>query len=189
MFILEQIISEIYDAYQVLPGGRDPIGRDESGRPLMGNLDTNSNGAYPRVVWTLTQGTFGDSRLIGGPDGASHSALATYAIAIWQKDLETCWTVMVDLLAAMRNTVFGPNLGAQNFIAPTETEGRHEHSGELLILTVTLSVPIPLGGTVKVDEATLESHESTISLGNEAAVLDDSYVEIETVVVTGPPED
>jgi hypothetical protein len=52
-----------------------------------------------------------------------------------------------------------------------------------------LSVPIPLIGTVKLDEATLESHESNVSLGNESALLDDNYVAIETVVVTGPPED
>jgi hypothetical protein len=189
MFVLEQIISDIYDAYEALPGGREPIGRSLDGRPLMGNLDVAAHGAPPRVVWTLTQGSYGDAKIIGGPEGAHYQALATYAISIWQKDLETCWAVMVDLLAAMRSTVYGPNLGAQNFIATTEREGRHDQDGELLILTVVLSVPIPIVGTVPEDQVELASHESNIKLGNEAAVLDDSYVEIETVVIDGPPED
>jgi hypothetical protein len=189
MFILEEIIGAIYDSYETLPGGREPIGRDESRRPFMGNLDVAAHGAPPRVVWTLTNGSFGDSKLNGGPEGAHYQALATFAISIWQKDLETCWAVMVDLLAAMRSTVYGPNLGAQNFIATTEREGRHDHDGELLVLTVVLSVPIPIVGTVPETQVELASHESNISLGNEAAVLDDSYVEIETVVIDGPPED
>jgi hypothetical protein len=105
MFVLEAIISEIYDAYEALPKGRTPIGRGPDGRPLMGNLDAASNGDVPRVVWTLTQGSFGDSRLIGGPDGAQYTALATFAVSIWQEDLETCWNVMVDLLAATRSSV------------------------------------------------------------------------------------
>lgn len=187
-FILESIIEEIYVAYENLPTGRDPLPRNSEGKPMLGNLEKYRN-AHHRVVWTLTGGDFNAPTKIGGPDAAAYQAGCKFLVWIWQKDLETCWTVMVDLLAAMRSTIFGPNLGPQTFLAPTETEGRDIHDGEVFVLTVNLSVPIPLEGSVRVTEVALTSHQSTITTGNESAVIDDSYVAIETVVIAGPPED
>ncbi len=187
MWILEQIISEICDAYEALPGGREPLPRTEDDRPLLGNLEKFENKGY-RVVWTLTAGSFGAATKVGGTDGAIYQAIATFQVWIWQRDLETAWDMMVDLLAAIRATAYGPNMGPQNFLAPTETEGRHAHDGELLTLSVNIAVPIPGEGSIPVTTVELQSHESNISMGAESAVLDETYVAIETVEVTGPPE-
>lgn len=186
MWILEQIITEICEEYTQLNGGREPI-TGVDGRPLLGNLEKYKNAGH-RVVWTLTGGSFGAATKIGGPEGSSYLAVATFQVWIWQADLETCWTVMVDLLAAIRRTVYGPNMGALSFRAPTEEEGRHSQSGELLTFSVNLAVPIPLAGSVPEEQVTLETHQSSISIGSESAVLDETYVAIETEEITGPPE-
>lgn len=62
---------------------------------------------------------------------------------------------MVDLLAAIRLTVYGPNMGPQNFQCPTEIEGRHQDRGEVIVLDVVLSVPIPRDGTVPIEEVAI----------------------------------
>lgn len=186
-WVLESMISEICTAYDALPG-RDPLPKTHDGRPLLGNLKKFENEGY-RVVWTLTNGSFEAATKIGGPEGSAYLAVATFQVWIWQSDLERCWDVMVDLISVIRTTVFGPNTGALNFLAPTETEGRHEHDGELITFSVNLAVPVPISGSVPVTTVTLESHESDISMGSETAVLDETYTAIETVEVTGPPED
>ncbi len=184
-FVLSEIISEIYNAYEALPGGRAPIGRDDLGNPRLGNLEWARNTDYPAIVWMLQSGTFNPAKIIGGENGEMYEANCRVLIKIWQVDLETLWTVMVDLLAAMRATVFGPNLGAQNFIAPTENEGRHEDHGEIFILDVTLSIPIPAVGSVPLTTVILETHTSLMTEDSNVLVSG-AYVSFETVTVVGP---
>lgn len=188
MWILEQIISEICDAYDVLPGGREPLPRTDDGRnaPLLGNLEKFKNRGH-RVVWTLTSGSFGAATKIGGPEGTAFLAVATFQVWIWQCDLEKCWTVMVDLLAAIRTTVYGPNMGALNFQAPTETDGKHAHDGELLTFAVNIAVPIPLIGSVPEELVPLEAHESLVTQDNGELDEDGNFTPFESVLVTGPP--
>ncbi len=193
-FILADIVSAIYDSYEALPGGRTPIPRDEDGLPMFGNLEKAKNGAVGKVIWTLQSGTFGAPALTAvkgdGADDealvrASYQALARFLVWMWVPDLQTGWEQMVDLIAAIRNTVYGPNLGLQNFTIPTELEGREMHGGtEVYVLDLTLSVPIPAVGSVPETLIILESHEGTLNTG--ASSLED-FTSFDTVVVTGPP--
>ena len=187
-WILETVIGEIHTAYAALPGGRAPLlGTTESGGPLLGNLEKAHHAELGRVVWTLQTGTFDPAKVSGGVEGTMYEALANFQIWIWQADLETCWNVMCDLLAAMRQTIYGPNLGAQTFASPTEVAGREMHHGELMLLNVSLSVPIRTVGTVPDEEVTLEAHESTVTADNGEADEDGEFEAFETVLVTGPP--
>src|SRR6478736_150894 len=121
MWILEAIIEDIYAAYEKLPGGRDPLPRDDAGRIPLGSIQKTRNQGY-RVIWLLQTGNFGDPKLAaaGPPPSADappeqpsphYQALARFWVWIWEKDQEAAWNVMVDLLAAMRASVYGPNLG------------------------------------------------------------------------------
>lgn len=167
VWVLEQIVSDIYNAYEVLPGGRDPIPRGPDLKPLFGNIEKFRNSDVPRVVWVLQTGNFGDPKLAASAPPADpkappeqpsphFQALARFNVWIWQVDNETCWNVMVDLLAAMRATVYGTNLGPQNFSFPTEIEpGGDAEKGAVIILDVVISVPIPRDGTVPVEEVVI----------------------------------
>lgn len=199
-WVLETIIGEIYDAYEALPGGREPIKRGDANEPLLGNLHKARNADCPRVIWVCQGGNFGDKKLSAAgppvdatspPEGASphYQALARFWVWIWQVDLETCWNVMVDLLAATRATVYGPNMGPQNFQCPTEIEGREMHRGELIVLDLVISVPIPRDGTVPVEEVVIDTTTSDVKLRNDLLGLETSPVpgaDIELVIVTDP---
>lgn len=184
-FILESIIEEIHAAYEALPGGRPPLSRNERGKPCMGNLDKAHHGPHFRVVWMLQGGTFNPAKVSQGENGAAYEAACRFLVWIWQEDLESCWAMMVDLLAAMRATVYGINLGAQVFLAPTETEGREMHSGEVFVLDVTLSVPVPLVGSVPTTTVILETHQSLVSADN-GELVGGEYQPFATVTVVGP---
>jgi hypothetical protein len=198
-FILETIISEIYDAYEVLPGGRDPLPRDEDGKPICGNVEKARNASY-RVIWVLQGGSFGSPKL--GPAAPQpgeetpeagtpphYDALCNYWVWIWQKQNADCWNVMVDLLAAMRATVYGTRLGALNFQVPTETEGRDTELGALFVLNVTLAVPMPRDGTVPVEETSIDGFITDVKWRADLNGLDTNPVpapDIELVIVTDP---
>lgn len=184
MWVLEQIISEICTAYEQLPGGRQPLPKTDDERPLLGNLEKFKNDHH-RVIWTLTGGSFDKATKIGGPEGTHYLAVCTFQVWIWQPTLELCWAVMVDLLAAIRTTIYGPNMGALNFQAPTETEGRHQHDGELLTFSVNIAVPVPIVGSVPVTTVPLETHQSNVTLDN-GELIDGAYEPFETVIVVGP---
>ncbi len=195
-FILQTIVSEIYDAYEALPGGREPLSRDERGRPQFGNLEKAKHAAVGKTVWMLQTGTFGSPLLNGTEESPkSYDALVRFLIWMWVPDLQTGWDRMVDLIAAIRATIYGPNLGLQGFTIPTEVEGRVLHAGtEVFVLDLTLSVPIPEVGSAPTTLVTIESHESTITEDNGIRVdgggnpsEDGDFVAFETVVVTGPP--
>jgi hypothetical protein len=172
-WILESIIGEIYEAYRLLPGGRESLPVDEQGKPLLGNIEKARNADAPRVIWVLQGGNFGDAKLAASAPAPSddappeqptphYQALARFWVWIWQVDKETCWNVMVDLLAAMRSTIYGPNLGPQNFQCPTEVEGRDMQRGDLIVLDVVLSVPIPRDGTVPVEEVAIKRFDGNV---------------------------
>jgi hypothetical protein len=167
MWILESILEEVYTAYEALPGGRTPLPRDDHGRIPMGSKEKARNQDY-RVIWMLQTGNFGSATLAGagpppGPDAPPeqatphYQALARFWVWIWECDQEAAWNVMVDLLAAMRATVYGPNLGPQNFTYPSELDGHDLERGSLCVLDVTISVPIPRDGSVPGEEVTIET--------------------------------
>lgn len=197
-FVLHTIVENIYAAYEALPGGREPLSRDDNGRPQFGNLEKARHAAVGKTVWMLQGGNFGSSKLQAtvttDADGtetvtpSDYEALCRFLVWCWVPSLEAGWALMTDLLAATRATVYGPNLGLQSFTVPTEIEGRQLHGGtELFVLDLTLSVPIAAEGSVPIKRVPLESHESTVT---EAAGLDTedlSFEAFETVVVTGPP--
>jgi hypothetical protein len=199
-WILETIISEIYDSYEALPGGREPIRRGDDGEPLLGNIEKARNADCPRVIWVCQGGNFGDPKLAASaapvdptaPAAGSsphYQALARFWVWIWQVDLETCWNVMVDLIAATRATVYGPNMGPQNFQCPTEIEGREMHRGALIVLDMVLSVPIPRDGTVAVEEVVIATTTTDVKLRNDLLALETDPVpdaDIEIVIVTDP---
>lgn len=201
VWVLEQIVSDIYDAYEVLPGGRDPIKRGDDGKPLFGNIEKARNADAPRVIWVLQGGNFGDPKLAAaGPppsadapaEGSSphYQALARFNVWIWQVDNETCWNVMVDLLAAMRATVYGTNLGPQNFQCPSEVDPTGDaERGVVFILDVVISVPIPRDGTVAVEEVAINTATTDVKLRNDLLALETDPVpgaDIELVIVTNP---
>ncbi len=186
MWVLEQMIDDICRAYETLPGGRDPLPRTDDDRPPMGNLAKFENKPY-RVIWTLTGGSFGKAQGVGGPDGAIYDAIATFQVWIWNESLEACWNLMHDLIAVIKASSYGPNTGPLNFQAPTETEGRHMHNGELMTFSVNLAVPLASVGSAPDTLVELESHEATITEDNGEADEDGNFEAFETVIVTGPP--
>jgi hypothetical protein len=189
LFVLKQIVADIYAAYEALPGGRDPLSLDEKGEPQFGNLEKARHAAVGKTVWMLQQGTFGSPKLAGTEENpSSYEALCRFLVWMWAPSLEEGWTKMVDLIAACRATVYAPNLGLQNFTIPTELEGRVLHAGtELFILDLTLSVPIPADGSVPTTLVELQSHESLVTEDNGEDDEDGDFTAFESVLVTGPP--
>jgi hypothetical protein len=178
-FVIEQIVQEIHVEYSTLT--------DTSICAEFGNLAKAKNADTPRIVWTLTGGQFGASTKAGGPDGVMAQALASFWVWLWFDDLEQCWNAMSNMLAAIRRTVYGPNMGLLKFDCPTEIEGRHMDKGEVIVLTVTLSVPMRTDGTQLAQEVELQSHESTVTLESDINTPpDDDHEIFETVLVTGP---
>lgn len=188
-FILQTIVSEIYAAYEALPGGREPLSRDDKGLPQFGNLEKAKHAAVGKTVWMLQTGNFGSPKLLGTPEApASYEALVRFLVWMWVPSLEEGWNKMVDLIAACRSTVYAPNLGLQNFQIPTELEGRVLHAGtEVYVLDLTLSVPIPADGSVPPTLVPLESHESLVTEDSGQRNEDGDFEAFETALVTGPP--
>lgn len=188
MFILHEIVSGIYDAYDTLPGGRLPIKRDDEGLPMFGNLEKAKNGEPGKIVWMLQGGNFGSPLIQGTEENpAKDAALTRFLVWIWAKTLESGWWEMVDIIAAIKRTQYGRGLGLNAFTVPTELEGRHLQHGELYVLDLTLNVPIPFEGSVPLPQATIESHQSTVTEDNGEADEDGDFTAFETVIVTGPP--
>jgi hypothetical protein len=179
VFVLEQIINEIHEAYTELTGTQIVA--------ELGNLAKAENADTPRIVWTLTGGQYGPSTKIGGADAAQAQALASFFVWLWFDDLEQCWNAMANMLAAIRRTVYGPNCQLLKFDVPTQVEGRSLDKGEVIVLTVVLSVPMRVDGTMAAQEFEFENHESTVTMESDLTnpVTDDHEV-FETVLVTGP---
>ena len=199
MWILEAILEDVYTAYENLPGGRCPLLRDDNGRIPIGSIQKWRNQSY-RVAWILQTFNFGDPKLSASappadasspPEQASphYQALARFWVWIWQKDQQTAWNVMVDLLAAMRAAVYGPNLGPQNGTFPTELDGHDMEAGSLCILDVTISVPIPRDGTVPVDEVQIASTTTDLKTRIDLHGLDTDPVpapDLDFTIITDP---
>jgi hypothetical protein len=167
-WIVETIIGEIHASYVALPGGRTPLSVDDNNKPEIGNIHKARNADTGRTIWVMQTGNFGSPTLATSAAPADPNAppeqpaphwqaLTRFWVWIWQDTQELAWNVMVDLLAAMRATVYGPNLGPQNFTFPTEIEGRDMEKGSLCVLDVTISIPMPIVGTVPVEEVAIES--------------------------------
>lgn len=197
MWILESILEEVYVAYEQLPGGRMPLPRDDNGRIPLGSIQKTRNQSY-RVIWLLQTGNFGDPKLgaSGPPPSATappeqpsphYQALCRFWVWIWESDQESAWNVMVDLLAAMRLTVYGPNLGPQNFTFPTELDGKNLELGSLCVVDVTISVPIPRDGTVPAEEVAIETFVGDVRTRGDLLGLETDPVpaaDFDLVVVT-----
>jgi hypothetical protein len=197
-FVLHEIVENIYAAYEALPGGREPLSRDENGRPQFGNLEKARNAAVGKVVWMLQRGSRGAKALQATvtTDEAgnevitpsNHEALCQFLVWCWVPSLEVGWNLMEDLTAVISATTYGQNIGLQNFTIPTELEGRELHAGtELFVLDLTLSVPLRAEGSVPLTRVPIESHQSTVTEDNGEADEDGNFEAFETVVVTGPP--
>jgi hypothetical protein len=198
-WILESILEDIYSSYESLPGGRAPLPRDDDGRIPIGSIQKFRNQSH-RVAWILQTFNFGDPKLAAaGPptDPAApapgqsphYQALVRFWVWIWQKDQETAWNVMVDLLAAMRASVYGPNLGPQNGQFPTEIDGHDMELGSLCILDVTISVPMPRDGTVPGPQLEIGSLETDVKLRGDLGGLETTpppAADIELVIVDNP---
>lgn len=167
-WIVRQIIAEIHAAYVTLPGGRVPLSKDDNGDPEIGDIQKCRNADVGRTIWLMQTGNFGSPTLAATappPDDNAppeqpaphYQALARFWVWIWQDTQELAWNVMADLLAAMRASVYGPNLGPQNFTFPTELQGRDIEKGSLCVLDVTISIPMPRDGTVPAEEVAIES--------------------------------
>ena len=178
-FVLEQIVNEIHVEYSALT--------DTNICAEFGNLEKAKHADSPRIVWTLTGGTFGASTKIGTNDAALAQALPSFWVWLWFDDLQQCWEAMANLIAAIRRTVYGPNMGIVKFDCPTEIEGRHMEKGEVIVLTVQLSVPLRVDGTKVAEMFEFTAHESTVTMesGLEEPPADDHAI-FETVLVTGP---
>lgn len=197
-FVLHTIVENIYAAYEALPGGREPLSRDENGLPAFGNLEKARHAAVGKTVWMLQGGSFGAKALQAtvstDAEGnetitpSSYEALCRFLVWCWVPSLEAGWNLMTDIIAAIKSTTYGPNLGLQNFTIPTELEGRELHAGtELFVLDLTLSVPIAAEGSVPVTRVEITSHESTVTEAHGIDTEDVDFTAFETVVVTGPP--
>ncbi len=190
-FILQTIVGEIYTAYEALPGGREPLSRDDEGLPMFGNLEKARNSSVGKVVWMLQGGTTGDA-LTGGTEEnpTKDSALARFSVWMWSRDLQSGWDRMIDLLAAIKQTQYARGLRPlQTFTVPTELEGRHLHLGELYMLDVILNVPIPAQGSVPLTLVTIESLSTDVKLRTDVLALETDPVpapDIEFVIVTNP---
>lgn len=183
VWIVKQIITGIHAGYVALPGGRAPLSVDENGDPEVGNIQKARNADTGRVIWVMQTGNFGSPTLATAAAPASstappeqptphYQALARFWVWIWQDTQEAAWNVMVDLLAAMRATVYGPNLGPQNFTFPTELEGRDMEKGALCVLDVVISIPMPMVGTVPVEEVTIGTYVGNVRTRGDLNALD-----------------
>lgn len=177
-FILEDIINQVHANYTALTG--DTVEAE------LGNIQKARNADTPRVIWTLSGGQFGAATKIGGSDAVMAQALANFWIWLWFDDLETCWNAMSNMLSAIRSTVYGPNLGLLKFDCPTELEGRNLEKGAVIVLSVSLSVPLRVDGTVAATEVELATHSSTVTEDDGEIDEDGNYQPFETVLVTGP---
>jgi len=197
-WILSDIVEDIYAEYEALPGGRAPLSRDDNDKPQFGNIEKAKHAAVGKTVWMLQAGTFGSPKLnatvttnaegIETVEPNAYEALVRFLVWMWVPDHVSGWNQMVDLIAACRASVYGPNLGLQNFTVPTELEGRELHAGtEVYILDLTISVPIPAEGSVAITRVPLESHESTVTEDDGTTDVDGNFEAFETVIVTGPP--
>jgi hypothetical protein len=198
VWIVKQIIGEIHAAYVALPTGRPPLSVDENGDPEVGNIHKARNADTGRVIWVMQTGNFGDPKLAASAPPADenappeqptphYQALCRFWVWIWQDTQEACWNIMVDLLAAMRATVYGPNLGPQNFTFPTELEGRDMDKGALCVLDVVISVPMPRDGTVPGEEVTIETIEGDVRTRGDLLGLETDPVpapDFDLVIVT-----
>lgn len=199
MWIVEAILESVYTAYEQLPGGREPLPRDERGRIPLGSKHKFRNAPY-RVVWILQTGNFSPpTQAASAPpaDASSppeqptphYQALCRFWCWIWECDQEAAWNVMEDLLAALRATVYGPNLGPQNFTYPAELDGKEIEDGALCVLDVTISVPMKRDGTVPVEEVAIGDLTTDVKLRNDLLGLETDPVpgaDIEFVIVTDP---
>lgn len=178
-FVCEDIIKAVHQSYADLTG--------ETICVELGNLEKAKNSDTPRIVWTLTGGQFGASTKIGGPDAVLAQALVSFYVWFWFDELEDCWNAMSNMLAAIRRTVYGPNMGLLKFDVPTQIEGRHMEKGQVIVLTVQLSVPLRIDGTIEAIEVQLETHQSTVTLESDLSdPPPDDYELFESVLVTGP---
>ncbi len=173
-FILEEVVGEIQTKYATITG--------DAALPVkLGNLEKALKHDVPSVVWTLIGGNFKPSTEIGGVEAAHTQANATFAVWFWFEDLEKTWNAMVNMLAAIRATAYGPNADFQNLQCPSEVDGHVLDRGEAFILSVGLSVPMFLHGTQQQTEVTLEAHEASVT--TQPAIGDPPT---ELVIVTGP---
>jgi hypothetical protein len=196
MWILEEILEAVYTSYETLPGGREPLPRDDDRRIPLGSIQKARNKGF-RVIWILQTGNFGDPKLAAaGPptdpaqpvqgNSPHYSALARFWVWIWEKDQEAAWNVMVDLLAALRATVYGPNLRPQNFTYPTELDGKNIELGSLCIVDLEIAVPLPRDGTVAAEELAIATAETNVKLRNDLSGLETDpppAADIELVIV------
>ncbi len=172
-------------------------GGDTKGRVPLGSIQKTRNADF-RVIWLLQTGNFGDAKLAASAPPPSedappeqptphYQALARFWVWIWEADQEAAWTVMVDLLAAMRVSVYGPNLGPQNFTFPTELDGKNLERGALCVLDVTISVPIPRDGSVPVEETVLAKAVGNVRTREDLNALETDPVpapDFDLVIVT-----
>lgn len=153
----------------------------------LGNVEKARNSDTPRIVWTLTGGQFGPSTKIGGPDAALAQALPSFFIWLWFDELENCWNAMSNMLAAIRRTVYGPNMVLVKFDVPTQIEGRTMDKGQVIVLTVALSIPLRVDGTLCASEVELQTHATNVTLeSNLSDPPDDDNEVFEAVLVTVP---
>jgi hypothetical protein len=193
-FILNEIVEQVHAAYSDLT--------ETAICAEFGNLAKAKNSDTPRIVWTLTGGTFGDSTRIGGPDAGIAKALPSFWVWLWFDDLAQCWNAMENMCAAIRQVMVSPPPAATDanpnpqgtrrfrlvkFDCPSEIEGRNMDKGEVIVLTVELSSEIRMDGTRPASEVTLETHESRVTLEEDFAAVDAGDEDpFEAVLVVGP---
>ncbi len=198
VWIVKQIIAEIHAAYVALPTGRPSLSVDENGDPEIGSIHKARNADTGRTIWVMQTGNFGSPTLAAsGPPASAdappeqptphYQALTRFWVFIWQDTQELAWNIMADLLAAMRATVHGPNLGPQNFTFPTELDGRDMEKGSACVLDVVLSIPMPRDGTVPAEEVAIETITGSVRTRGDLLGLETSPVpapDFDLVIVT-----
>ena len=107
---------------------------------LMGEKHIMAVGVPPRVVWVPTDDSFGPTENLGAQPRQVYTRIAGVGVHIWGPDLAQTEKLLNDLVAAIRQTVTGPNVNLES--ATWITEGELMALGAVCVLRAAFKIPI-----------------------------------------------
>ncbi len=148
--LLESVIAEVHTELAVIHGSEVPY--------TIGKLKRDEHTAPPRIAWVETGGQIETSRM-GGTIGTD---VARFSVAVWNTDVEQARNLFHNLIRAIRNAAYGPNM---THPIPYEwVEEAHMHTGRVLTAVVGIEVPV---SEQTMPKATVQSHGHTTTVGGE----------------------
>ena len=146
--VADEIIDAIHVELNVISGSTIAY--------VKGKLEGDQHSAPPRIVWLDVSGLIEPSKM-GGTIGTD---VARFAVEIWQTDREQARNTLHNLVRAMRNAVYGPNLASP--IAYEWVDDAHLNQGRKLIAQIAFEIPV---SKVAPPSAVIASQDHTVTVG------------------------